>query len=136
MLVPILFLVSFGASFAFFLLVINELINLNNTLFFWIIVFLCVFLAGLVGYVAMILPKYGFFIIGAVFGVVCALILDELFLEKADSTNTLFRIIAILAGNHYNILIILGLGCGILSFVQWRKMVIVITTVTGAYLIV
>ena len=78
------------------------MINLNNTFFFWIIVFLCVFLSGIVGYVAMILPKYGFFVIGAVFGVVCSLILNELIFESADPSNTLFRIVAILAGKSWS----------------------------------
>jgi hypothetical protein len=80
--------VTFGAAFSLLLLLINEMINLDNTFFFWVIVFLCVFLAAIAGY----------FAIGAVFGVVCALILDELFIENADPTNTLFRIVAIIAG--------------------------------------
>lgn len=102
LLVPILFVVSFGASFTLLLLMVNEMINLDNDFFFWIMVFLLVFISSVAGYVAMILPKYGFFALGAVFGVVCTMILDELFFETWDPSNVLARVVAIISGNLMN----------------------------------
>ena len=80
MLVPLLFVISGFAGFVLSLLFLNEvLISPDSGNFvFWLVVLLSVFLGGAFGYAAMTLPKYGFFVLGAVFGITCGFILDEL----------------------------------------------------------
>lgn len=60
-LVPILFIVSSFSGFIFCLLFFNELFIAPDTasFWFWIVVLLSVFCASVIGYFAMILPKYG-----------------------------------------------------------------------------
>lgn len=69
LLVPLLFIVSSFSGFIFCLLFLNELFIAPDTssFWFWIIVLLSVFCAGVIGYFAMILPKYGIYFNSRIF---------------------------------------------------------------------
>lgn len=74
----------------------------------------------------MIIPRYGFFGLGAFFGVIITMILDELFIGHYDKNHIIFWVLSC----------VLGIGCGVLSFIYWRKMVIWMSTISGSFLIV
>ena len=94
-LIPLLFIVSSFFGFVISLLFFNEVLVSPNTgsFWFWLIVLLSVFSGGLIGYFAMMIPKYGylilfivnflgFFLLGATLGVTISSVLDDLLFYK------------------------------------------------------
>jgi len=57
-----------------------------------------VFLSAAVGYFAMIIPRYGFFGLGAFFGVIITMILDELFIGHYDKNHIIFWVLSCVLG--------------------------------------
>ena len=92
---------SFLGSFGIYLLIFSELLNLTSYFIFWIFVLISLALAVATGYFAMILPKYGFFGLGAFFGVIVAYILDELFFMDYYRNDIIFAVISIILGTFY-----------------------------------
>ena len=123
---------SFLGSFGIYLLIFSELLNLTSYFIFWIFVLISLALAVATVYFAMILPNYGFFGLGAFFGVIVAYILDELFFMDYYINDIIFEVISIILGTFYY----LGIFFGALSYQYWRKMVIYMSTISGSFLIV
>lgn len=88
-----------------------------------------VFLGAFAGYIAMTLPKYGFFVIGAVFGVMIGLVLDEVWFDTWPYGGVWFVVVSLILG----IFLMLAIGFGIASYVKWKNLVVWITSGIGAF---
>jgi hypothetical protein len=91
----------------------------------WVALLLAVVCGALIGYLAMTLPKLGFFALGMWLGFVLALMLNNAFLYKIEVDPPQLIL--------YIVMFIFGLLFGMLSCCIWKRIVIFSTSFSGSY---
>jgi hypothetical protein len=124
---PTLFITGFASGFFIALFVFfGEVVTPDSRESTkWILVGFAVVMGLLLGFIAVKANKFGLFIIGALLGVILALLLYNAILFKIQS-NPAELVLLITLG-------VLGVGFGVLALVFYKHVIIIATSLIGSY---
>jgi len=84
---PTLFIIGYLLGFCLLYALCAEIVDTDNIFIVWLILLISILFGALTGYIAWSLPKIGFFCLGFFFGMVIALLLNNLVLYKVGSNS-------------------------------------------------
>ncbi|KRX01942.1 hypothetical protein PPERSA_07587 [Pseudocohnilembus persalinus] len=124
---PTLFIIGYATGFGILVAVLGEFIigPDSNSVVVWVILIITIVFGALLGYLTMAAKRFGFMALGFWLGVVIAFLLNNAFLYKIDHDSVVWITI-----------IVLGCIFAFASCILHQHIVIISTSLVGAYAII